>query len=287
MRILITGGNGQLGNQWVNYLNKQGVEFISLPSSDLDITDHEDVRRVLNNLKPNHIINCAAYTNVDNAETEKEKAFAVNAYGVKNLADYCASKGIKLVHFSTDYVFSGTEEDHVENPKGYTEHHPTNPVNVYGESKLAGEKAILESDCNYLIIRISWLCGKYGQNFVKTMLRLASERDELSVVNDQYGCPTFAENVVKNTWELSVQNISGIYHLSSLGKITWFDFAKEIFTQSGSEVNLEPVDSSEFPTKAKRPAFSLLNTQKIANIPNISLINWKEGLKNMLAELES
>lgn len=287
MRILITGGNGQLGNQWVNYLNKQGVEFISLPSSDLDITDHEDVRRVLNNLKPNHIINCAAYTNVDNAEAEKEKAFAVNAYGVKNLADYCASKGIKLVHFSTDYVFSGTEEDHVENPKGYTEHHPTNPVNVYGESKLAGEKAILESDCNYLIIRISWLCGKYGQNFVKTMLRLASERDELSVVNDQYGCPTFAENVVKNTWELSVQNISGIYHLSSLGKITWFDFAKEIFTQSGSEVNLEPVDSSEFPTKAKRPAFSLLNTQKIANIPNISLINWKEGLKNMLAELES
>lgn len=287
MRILITGGNGQLGSEWVRYLNKQGVEFIALPSSDLDITDYEDVRRVLSNLKPDRIINCAAYTNVDQAEDEQEKAFAVNEGGVRNLGDYCASKGIKLIHFSTDYVFPGTEEDYEKYPEGYTEDHPTNPINTYGESKLAGEKAIEISGCDYLIIRVSWLCGKYGNNFVKTMLRLASERDQLSVVHDQYGCPTFTQNVVENGWVLLENNISGTYHMTSKGKITWYDFAKEIFTQSKTDVKLEPVSSTEFPVKAKRPSFSLLSTRKIANIPDISLIDWKKGLINLLAELKS
>ncbi|MEX0845429.1 MAG: dTDP-4-dehydrorhamnose reductase [Balneolaceae bacterium] len=287
MRILVTGGNGQLGREWVGFLNKQAVEFISLPSSDFDLTDHEDVRRVMGNLKPDFIINCAAFTKVDEAEKDQEKAFAVNGEGVRNLADYCASNQIKLLHFSTDYVFPGTINDLEKLPDGYPEDHPTNPINVYGESKLAGEEAVRQSGCNFLLIRISWLCGKFGNNFVKTMLRLASERDELKVVNDQYGCPTFTENVVENCWQLMQQNKSGVFHLSSIGKITWYDFADEIFRQSKMEVNIQPVNSSEFPTVAARPSFSLLSTQKIANIPGVSLIEWQEGLTKLLADLKA
>lgn len=287
MRILVTGGNGQLGNEWVRYLNRQEVEFIALPSSDFNLTQHADTRRVMGNLKPDLIINCAANTKVDKAEEEREKAFAVNSDGVKNLADFCASNNIKLVHFSTDYVFPGTEEDHLNYPDGYSEDHPTNPINVYGKSKLAGEVAIQDSGCEFIILRVAWLCGKYGSNFVKTMLKLGEEREEHSVVNDQYGCPSFAHNVVENCWTLVQEDQSGIFHLCSEGKITWYEFAKEIFERTGIQVNLESVSSSEFTTKAKRPAFSLLNTQKIANIPGVSLINWKEGLTNLLAELRS
>lgn len=287
MRILVTGGNGQLGNEWVSYLNRQEVEFIALPSSDFDLTDHTDTRRVMGNLKPDLLINCAAYTKVDQAEDEPDKAFAVNSEGVKNLANYCAAKNIKLIHFSTDYVFPGTDEDHKNYPDGYTEDHPTDPVNVYGESKLAGEQAILESGCEFIIMRVAWLCGKYGSNFVKTMLRLGEERDELSVVDDQFGCPSFTHNVVENCWTLVQEDQEGIFHLCSEGKITWYEFSKEIFEQTGRQVKLKPVSSSEFPTKAKRPSFSLLNTQKIINIPGVTLIDWKEGLTNLLAELRS
>lgn len=286
MRILITGGNGQLGTEWVEYLNRKGVEFIALPSSDFDLTDHDDCRRVMNNLKPDLIINCAAYTNVDQAEEERDKAFAVNGEGVQNLADYCADQQIKLIHFSTDYVFPGSQKDHSNLPDGYPENHPTSPINAYGESKLAGELAIQNSECEFILMRVSWLCGKHGHNFVKTMLRLGAEREELKVVNDQFGSPTFAQNVVENCWELIDQKQTGIFHLSSLGKVTWYEFASEIFNQSGMDVKITPVDSSQFPTKAKRPAFSLLSTKKIANIPGVSLIDWKEGLTNLLVKLK-
>lgn len=287
MRILITGGNGQLGTEWVQFLNKQAVEFIALPSSDFDLTDHKDARRVIGNLKPSIIINCAAYTKVDEAEENADLAHAVNAEGVKNLADYCATHNIKLVHFSTDYVFSGDADDMKKLPDGYPEDYPKHPINEYGKSKLEGENAIRKAECNYLIVRVSWLCGKHGNNFVKTMLKLGQERDELKVVNDQFGCPTYAENVVENTWQLIQQSKTGEFHLTSKGKITWFDFAQEIFDQAEIEVKLTPVDSSEFPVKAKRPAFSLLSTKKIANIPGVSLPEWNEGLTKLLADLSS
>lgn len=287
MRIMITGGNGQLGREWVYFLNKQGVEFIALPSSDLDVTDHADVRRVLINLRPDLIINCAAYTKVDQAEDEKEKAFAVNADGVKNLADYCAEHKIKLIHFSTDYVFEGSLEEKDQLPEGYPEDHPTNPINVYGESKLAGEMSILNSGCDHLIIRVSWLCGRFGHNFVKSMIRLGKERDELKIVNDQFGSPTFAEHVVEQTWHLIEQNISGLYHFTSRGMITWYELAQAIFKKNGEPVELKPISSSEFPTKAKRPAFSLLSTKKIAAIPGITLTDWQDGLHNLLANIDT
>ena len=287
MRILITGGNGQLGSECVYFLNKQGVEFIALPSSDLDITDHADVRRVLNNLRPDLLINCAAYTKVDQAEDEKEKAFAVNADGVKNLADYCAEHKIKFIHFSTDYVFEGSLEDKDRLPEGYPEDHPTSPINAYGESKLAGEVSILNSGCNHLIIRVSWLCGRFGNNFVKSMIRLGKERDELNIVNDQFGSPTFADNVVENTWHLIDQNISGLYHITSRGMITWYDLAQAIFKKTGEPVKVKPISSSEYPTKAKRPAFSLLSTKKIAAVPKITLTDWQEGLHKLLANIDT
>ena len=285
MRVLVAGGSGQLGREWVDYLNRKEVEFISLPSADLDITDHEDTHRVLNNLRPDIIINCAAYTQVDEAEVETEIAYLVNAEAVENLAAHCASNNIKLVHFSTDYVFSGTEQDMKKLPGGYPEDHPTQPVNKYGETKLAGEKAVKNSGCEYLLIRVSWLCGKYGNNFVKTMLRLAEDRDELNVVDDQYGCPTFTKNVVENCWQLIQLGETGIFHLTSRGKITWYHFTEEIFRQAEVDIILNPVGTSEFPTKAKRPAFSLLSTEKIGNISGISIIDWKEGLNSLLAEL--
>lgn len=287
MRILITGGNGQLGSEWVYFLNKQGVEFIALPSSDLDITDHPDVRRVLNNLRPDMIINCAAYTQVDKAEVEKEKAFAVNADGVKNLADYCVENDIKLVHFSTDYVFEGSPNDKQKLPEGYPEDHKPNPINVYGESKRAGEVSILHSGCDHLLIRVSWLCGRFGNNFIKSMIRYGKEREELTVVNDQFGSPTFADNVVENTWHLLEQNIAGTYHISSQGMITWYDLAKAIFQKTGEQVEIKPIPTSEFPTKAKRPAFSLLSTKKIANIPGVTLIDWQDGLHSLLANIDT
>lgn len=285
MRILVTGGTGQLGSEWVDYLNREGVEFIALPSSDFDVTDHADTRRVMNNLKPDVIINCAAYTKVDQAEDEPELAYAINRDGVKNLADYCASRNMKLVHFSTDYVFPGKQEDAKHYLDGYTEEAPKNPINIYGKSKLAGEEVVKASGCEFIIVRTAWLCGKHGGNFVKTMLKLAESQKELKVVDDQIGCPTFAKNLVTNCWHLVNEKQSGIFHISSTGKTTWYEFAREIFNQKGIDIKVEPVSSSEFPSKAKRPSFSLLSTQKIANIPDSELISWQDGLSSLLKEL--
>jgi dTDP-4-dehydrorhamnose reductase len=285
MRILVTGGTGQLGSEWVDYLNRKGVEFIALPASDFDVTDHEDTRRVMSNLNPNLIINCAAYTNVDQAEDESEKAFLINRDGVKNLAEYCASKDIKLVHFSTDYIFPGNREDEETYPQGYSEEATKQPINVYGESKLAGEEALENSGCDYILIRTSWLCGKHGSNFVKTMLKLAQNHEEPKVVDDQIGSPTFTQNLVANGWNLIEKKRSGVFHISSIGKITWYEFAQEIFNQAGIDITIEPVSSSEFKSKAERPAFSLLSNQKIGNIPDSEIIGWKDGLSSLLKEL--
>ncbi|MEX0719520.1 MAG: dTDP-4-dehydrorhamnose reductase [Balneolaceae bacterium] len=285
MRFLITGGSGQLGREWSDFLADAGADFEALSSSELDITSQKKVEKKLASVKPDVLINCAAYTNVDQSEDEPEKAFLVNAKAVELLADECASREIKLLHYSTDYIFSGSEADHQMLEHGYPETHPTNPVNIYGASKLAGEKAVQNSGCDYLLIRVSWLCGQYGNNFVKTMLRLAEERDELKVVNDQFGSPTFAYNVVENSFQLLKDKKSGIFNLSSLGKITWYDFAKEIFHQKKKKMMVHPVSSSQFPTKATRPSFSLLSTKKIANIPGASIIEWKTGLTELLKQI--
>ncbi len=285
MRIMITGGNGQLGREWNDYLREINASFSSYSSARLDITNPAEVEKTLNAERPDVLINCAAYTKVDLAETEAKKAMLTNAEAVKQLAETCAKLSIKLVHYSTDYIFKGSADDRIKFPDGYLETHPPEPQNMYGRSKLKGEEAIRHSGCEYLIIRVSWLCGRYGQNFVKTMLRLARERDQLAIVNDQFGSPTYATNVVENTFRLLELGEEGEFHVSSAGLITWYDFAGEIFRQAELSANIKPVSSSEFAAKAKRPAFSLLNTSKIARLPGITIQNWKTGLTHLLNQI--
>lgn len=287
MKFLVTGAGGQLGSEWVEHLKKKGVDFIAYKSNEFDISNEEKLRTTFEKDYPDVVINCAAYTKVDEAEDNQRQASVINSQSVKVMAGVCNEMNIKLVHYSTDYVFAGTKEDMERYPEGYTELNFGSPVNEYGLTKLKGENAIKESGCKYLIIRVSWLCGKYGNNFVKTMLRFGKEKKSLTIVNDQFGSPSFAENIVQNTMVLLRMNEEGVFHLTSKGLISWFDLAHEIFKQSQYEVNINPVPSSEYPTKAKRPSFSKLNTDKIATIKGIEIESWKEGLTKLLEQLDS
>lgn len=286
MKVLVTGAGGQLGREWVEYLSASGENVIGLNSSELNISDQISVQKTLDDLKPGLIINCAAYTKVDQAEEESEAAYAVNEKGVEYLADWCAANQVMMIHYSTDYVFSGNEVDRKFYPDGYPEDVVTSPQNVYGKSKLAGEMALQNSGAPHLIIRVSWLCGKYGNNFVKTMLRLASERDELSVVDDQWGSPSFTEDVVNSTRLLMDMHQKGIFHITSSGLISWYDFAKAIFEFRDVNIKLKKVTSDEFPVKAKRPAFSKLSTVKFKQATGAEPSDWKEQLQKLLQNLD-
>lgn len=285
MRFLITGAAGQLGSEWKDVLSNKNADYYAFSSSGLDITQQKNLISKLDDIQPDVFINCAAYTKVDQAEDEKKQAFRINSEAVALIADLCKERGIKLVHYSTDYVFAGDADDQIRFPLGYPENHETNPKNVYGKSKLKGEEAILSSGCDFILMRVSWLCGRYGSNFVKTMLRLGRQNNELTVVNDQIGSPAFAADVVENTLTLLEEQKNGLYHYCSEGKISWYEFAGEIFRQSGIEVKLKAVKSTEFSAKAKRPAFSLLSTQKISDIPGINIPEWKEALNHLLNQL--
>lgn len=285
MKLLITGAGGQLGKEWIDFCKDNSVSYNSFSSNELDITDEDKVAKTIADLAPEVLINCAAYTKVDEAEESKHAALKINAESVKKLANICKRNHVKLVHYSTDYVFAGNKSDKENSPEGYKEEDSTDPVNAYGYSKLKGEEAIKDSGCEFLLLRVSWLCGQYGYNFVKTMLRLGTERDELNVVNDQFGSPTFADQVVEQTFELLQQNKTGTYHLSSDGMTTWYHFSTEIFEQKGMNVNVVPVSSADFPTKAKRPFFSKLSTQKISNVDGVLILDWKVGLQRLLKQL--
>lgn len=286
MKFLITGATGQLGQEWVHFFDKKKISYVAFSSDELDITDSKKVNQKLSEIKPDVVINCAAYTDVDGAESESNIAFLVNETGVKNLVNACKSVDAKLVHFSTDYVFSGSEEDQKKYPNGYPEDAETNPINVYGKSKESGENVIQQSDIEWMLIRVSWLCGQFGNNFVKTMLRLGAERDELRVVDDQIGCPSVAFDVVKKTYELLEEGSTGIFHISSDGKISWADFAEEIFKQSGLEVKIERITSAEYPFTATRPMFTLLSNQKIKKT-GIFPLPWKSGLGTLLDQINT
>lgn len=286
MKLLITGAGGQLGREWVDFCAKSEIPFLALNSTDLDVSKKEQLNERILDYSPDVIINCAAYTKVDEAEENELQANMINSESVKDLANICRHQDIKLVHFSTDYVFPGIEEDQEQFPNGYPEDYRRNPVNKYGYSKFLGEKVVEESGCNYLLIRVSWLCGKYGNNFVKTMLKLGVDREELNVVNDQFGSPTYTSQVVKEVYYLLRNRISGTFHSTSSGLITWYEFAMEVFKQKDIKVKVNSVSSAEFPTKAKRPSFSKLSTEKISKIEGIKLIDWKVGLKKLLEDLE-
>lgn len=286
MKYLVTGAGGQLGSEWVAYLKKNKLPFTALKSYELDITDAGLVEAILQHEKPGVIINCAAYTHVDRAEAEPEKAFLVNETGVKNLADACKKTGSKLVHFSTDYVFSGDIKDRNIYPEGYPEDARCNPVNVYGRTKRNGEIELQKSGNDYLLIRVSWLCGQFGSNFVKTMLRLSKEKDEVSVVDDQLGSPSFAGDVVEKTDRLINNENTGIFHISSRGLISWADFAEGIFSELNSKPHVHRISSSAYPVDAPRPAYSLLSNKK-AEKAGLEPLNWQEGLHILLSKLTS
>ncbi|GGC81559.1 NAD(P)-dependent oxidoreductase [Flavobacterium lutivivi] len=289
MVVLVTGSSGQLG-QSLQFIapNYPQIDFVFCDSKKLDITNLENCNQVFDQYKPNFCINGAAYTAVDKAESEPEKAFAINVNGAKNLAEVSKKFDTILLHISTDFVFDGNRDvtsSAVEMP--YTEIDIPNPTGVYGQTKLDGEKAIQEFWDKHYIIRTSWVYSQFGNNFMKTMLRLASERDTISVVNDQIGTPTnavdLAEVLVKiiltDNRQPTTDNF-GIYNFSNEGQCSWYDFAKKIFEINNISINLLPIPTTSFPTPAKRPSFSVLDKSKIKTVFGIEINNWEESLRN-------
>jgi dTDP-4-dehydrorhamnose reductase len=290
MKLLILGASGQLGREWQAYLKTfKDENLIAVPysSAELDINHYEQVKYELHEHQPDAIINCAAYTSVDKAEESRDKARQINSEAVKNIAELCRKYDIKLIHFSTDYIFAGRKKDQQLLPKGYPEGHPADPVNWYGQTKWEGEQAIRETACKYLIIRVSWLCGAFGANFVRTMLQLAENQKEVNVVDDQVGSPTYAHNLVKNTLMLIEEGREGTYHQTSRGVISWADFAEGIFELAGKQISVNRVSSDDYPTKAARPFYSKLNTEKIEQLSGIKTADWKTGLQALLKQIDA
>lgn len=246
---------------------------------ELDITDLKAVISFIERHDIDTIINCAAYTAVDRAEEDREKATKVNRDAVANLAKAATKLGCLLIHISTDYVFDGNHD------VPYTEKDPVNPQTVYGQTKLEGEQAIKSSGCMYLIIRTAWLYSGFGNNFVKTMLRLADERKEINVVNDQWGTPTYAGDLADAIIRILERNelpeLEGIYHYTNEGVCNWYDFAKEIIELSGKHCIVRPISTEQYPTKAKRPAYSVLDKTKIKKVFDLEIPDWKDALKRL------
>lgn len=275
MNIVIIGAKGMLGSMLASVFSDKKPTL--LDREEIDITNAQSVRDVLMPIQPDVIINAAAYTNVDAAEDSEhaKDAFLVNEIGVKNLADVANIMSATLVHFSTDYVFPGNQAD------GYSEADSPGPaINVYGQSKLAGERALVESGCNFYLVRTAWLYGPNGKNFVDTMIELGKTKKHLNVVNDQFGNPTFTKDLAQFVRSLIEENLPfGIYHGVNTGSASWFEFAQMIFTVvSGMQVDVKPVSSSEFPRPAKRPHYSILKHTK-----GPEFREWKDALKEYLA----
>jgi len=292
MRILVTGKNGQLGksiNKIVNTVNgknnyQQDNEFIFVGREELDLSKKESIASYFDNNNFDVIINCGAYTAVDKAEEEQELANQVNHLAVKQLAGIVKVQKAKLIHISTDYVFDG------ESDKPYLELDATNPINVYGKTKLAGEQALKEiMPTNAIIIRTSWVYSEFGNNFIKTMLRLGKERDEINVVSDQIGSPTYATDLANAILDI-VQNIefkevgqkTQVYHYSNAGKVSWYDFARKIFKIAEIGCKINPITTQQYSAPAKRPGNALMKKDKIALTFSVKTPNWKESLKTCI-----
>lgn len=279
LKILIVGYKGMLGTDLFT-MCKDKYETVGYDSDELDITDLKIVKKVLNKEKPNFIVNCAAYTNVDGCEENVDLAYKVNGIGVRNLA-IAASQLVeepKIVHISTDYVFDG------EGNENLREYDIVNPLSVYGKSKLMGEEMLKSFYDKYFILRTQWLYGKNGNNFVKTMLKLASERDSLMVVDDQLGCPTYTKDLCKAIMEVIETENYGIYHVSNSETVSWYGFAKTIFELANVEVEVKPCTTDEFPRPAHRPKYSAMDNQMLRINGFTELRNYKEALQEYLKE---
>ena len=286
MVVLVTGANGQLG-QAIQFISGKypEIDFVFCSSSDLDITNLENCKAVFAKHQPHFCINTAAYTAVDKAESESDKAHLINAVGPENLAKVCKEFDTILVHISTDFIFDGTSK------VPYLETDVPNPKSIYGQTKLDGEIAIQKNWEKHFIIRTSWVYSQFANNFMKTMLRLASELDNLSVVNDQIGTPTNAVDLAEVLLKIIVScqteshEVFGIYNFSNEGVCSWYDFAATIFHQKGIEIDLKPIPTDSYPTPAKRPAYSVLDKTKIKKVFGVEIKNWKESLTVSLNHL--
>jgi len=293
MRILVTGKNGQLGRSIQKLVNtdtkidnnQNSNDFIFVGRKELDLSSESNINHYFNNNKFDIIINCAAYTAVDKAEQEAELANQINHLAVKQLASIANEDQARLIHISTDYVFDG------ENDKPFIETDIPNPINVYGRTKLSGEKALQAvMPMNAIIIRTSWLYSEYRNNFVKTILRLSKEQDELNVVSDQIGSPTYTADladvileIIKHKKFRDVGQTTQIYHYSNDGEISWYEFAKEIFKIEKIEYVVNPITSQQYPLPPKRPRNTLMNKDKIVEVFNIKISNWKSSLNTCMA----
>jgi dTDP-4-dehydrorhamnose reductase len=282
MKILITGANGQVGWELIRQAESRDIDFCAFTRTELDITKIDAVEQAIANCKPDIVVNAAAYTAVDKAEEQPELAIAVNRDGVANLAKACKVAAIPMIHISTDYVFDGTKEG------AYTEEDDPNPLGVYGKSKQAGEEALGEMLPHHIILRTSWVFSSHGNNFVKTILRLAREREELRVVADQYGCPTSAQTIAEAILHVAPQLMastqkSGTYHFCQPEPTNWHGFAEAIVNTANKFTHLtvkkiKPITTDEFPTRAKRPANSILYTGKFIETFEYSIPSWDDSL---------
>ena len=268
MLVLVTGAKGMFGQDLCPILEDAGYEVIETDVDTLDITNAEQVNQVLKDKMPEVVIHCAAYTNVDKAEEDLKTAELINVTGTENIADACGKLGITMVYISTDYVFDGTKDS------PYTPQDKPNPINNYGMTKYEGEEAVRSFCEKHYITRTSWLYGHHGKNFVETMLSL-KDKEELKVVDDQIGCPTWTVELANGILKLLDSKPYGTYHVCGSGHTSWYGFAKEIFKLSGLEVNLKPCTTDEFPRAAKRPAFSIMENEGICR-------NWQFALKDYL-----
>ncbi|TLF45142.1 dTDP-4-dehydrorhamnose reductase [Maribacter aurantiacus] len=276
-RVLVTGGSGQLGTTLGKSVSSvaETIEFVFASSKDLDITDDRSVTDYMKQGDFDYCVNCAAYTQVDKAEADSEKALLINQQGAKNLAKACHAGNIVLIHISTDFVFNGSKSS------PYVETDRPSPLGIYGHSKFKGEQEVVRNMERYFIIRTSWLYSAYGHNFFKSMLKYGKEREELSVVFDQVGTPTSAHDLAGIILKIISEEIDtyGIYHFSNEGVASWYDFASAIFEINQIEVDLRPIRSKEYPTPAERPAFSVLDKEKIKKVLKMDIPHWRESLR--------
>lgn len=280
MRVLVTGVKGQLGFDVVNELNKRNIEAVGVDIDEMDITDAASVDKVITEAKVDAVIHCAAYTAVDAAEDNEEVCRKVNVDGTQNIANICKKLNIKMMYISTDYVFNGT---------GTTPWKPDDerePLNVYGVTKYQGELAVQNTIDKFFIVRIAWVFGINGKNFIKTMLNLAQTHDKLTVVNDQFGSPTYTYDLAVLLVDMIQTEKYGIYHATNEGICTWYEFACEIFKQAGVKIEVEPVSSDMFPTKAKRPENSRMDKDKLEEQGFHKLPTWQDAVARYVRELK-
>lgn len=280
MKVLVTGVKGQLGYDVVKECEKRGIEAIGVDVEEMDITDAAACERVITEAKADAVIHCAAYTAVDAAEDNEDLCRKVNAEGTRNIAEVCRKLDIKMMYFSTDYVFNGQGE------RPWEPDDPREPLNVYGQTKYEGELAVQELLEKYFIVRIAWVFGVNGKNFIKTMLRLGKERGAVSVVDDQIGSPTYTYDLARLVVDMIQTDRYGIYHVTNEGLCSWYEFACQIFKAAGmNQVKVTPVDSTAFPAKAKRPHNSRMDKSKLAENGFEPLPSWEDALERYLKEI--